>query len=121
MTTTIIDTATATAGGQIRAAGTLLAILTAHAALPTPDVRLQLLDAPEPHYMAWGVNISLHDGLDQFEQWRAALGLDPAAVDSKQAVHGTTAWLTVSGTHSGVPIALYGFFELPEPADSDGK
>lgn len=109
-------TTIATAGtGQIDAAGALLAILTAHTTLPTPLVELRELRAPGLPW-AWGVRITLHDGLDQFERWRAALGLDPAAVNHKHSYGGTLAWLIVTGMLHGVPVELVGYYDLPEPA-----
>ncbi|WP_369183775.1 hypothetical protein [Streptomyces sp. Y1] len=106
-----IDSATA----QVDAAGALLAILTAHPNLPAPDVRLASMKVPGTHDWTWGLNIALHSRLDQFEQWRAALGLDPAGVEHLQ--HGTTAWLTVTGTHSGAPVVLYGYYDLRSDAE----
>ncbi|MFJ6616994.1 hypothetical protein ACIQOW_05340 [Kitasatospora sp. NPDC091335] len=112
--TTSIET-TAVASDQVSAASALLAILTAHPSLPAPDVQLKVTSAPGTYDWTWGLYIALHYGLGQFEQWRAALGLDPATVEQKQ--HGMTAWLIATGTHSGVPVELYGFY----PHDTDDE
>lgn len=113
MTTSIV--ATAVASDQVSAVGALLAILTAHPGLPAPDVHMKLMTLPGTYEWTWGLYVALHDGLGQFERWRAALGLDPATVEQKQ--HGTTAWLIATGTHCGVPVELYGFY----PHDTDDE
>ncbi|MEU9074337.1 hypothetical protein [Kitasatospora sp. NPDC048538] len=115
--TTAETTTTATAGGQADAARALLALLTTNPDLPTPNAGLHELRTSGRPWM-WGVRLALHDGLDQFEQWRAALDLDPAAVDQKWQLGGTLAWLIARGTAYGVPIELVGYYELPEPADT---
>ncbi|WP_431680140.1 hypothetical protein [Kitasatospora sp. KL5] len=99
---------TTTTSDQIRAAGALMSLLTALPHLPAPNVQLEHLKVPGTPEYAWGINVSLHHGLDHFEQWRQALGLDPADVDHQH--HATTAWLTVTGTHSGVPLVLHGYY-----------
>ncbi|MFD8080728.1 hypothetical protein ACFV4F_03400 [Kitasatospora sp. NPDC059722] len=103
-----------TAAEQIKAAGTLMSLLTAHAHLRAPAVQLELQIVPGTYNIAWGLGISLHDGVDYFEQWRAALSLDPADVELKQL--GQTHWLTVTGMHTGIPVQLSGFFTL-DPGD----
>ncbi|MFD5437045.1 hypothetical protein ACFWJ4_33460 [Kitasatospora sp. NPDC127067] len=96
-------------------AGALLALLTAHANLPAPDVHVKMTAVPGTYEWTWGLYVALHDGLDQFEQWRAALDLDPATIEPKH--HGTTAWLVATGTHCGVPVELYGFY--PHTTDDE--
>ncbi|MFE2412466.1 hypothetical protein ACFXDE_29370 [Kitasatospora sp. NPDC059408] len=103
-----------TAADQIKAAGTLMSLLTAHAHLRAPAVQLELQIVPGTYTFVWGLSISLHDGVDYFEQWRQALGLDPAGVELKQ--RGETSWLTVTGMHAGIPVSLSGFFTL-DPGD----
>ncbi|MFG3051372.1 hypothetical protein ACGFZP_10565 [Kitasatospora sp. NPDC048239] len=114
MTTT--ENAT-TVTGQLSAAGALLAILSAHADLPTPTAGLKQFFRPgtDIPWGAWGVTLSLHRGLDAFEQWREALGLDPATTDTGEC--DTTHWLTAHGTRHGVPVEVNGFYNLP---DTDG-
>ncbi|MEU8512525.1 hypothetical protein AB0C76_13145 [Kitasatospora sp. NPDC048722] len=107
-----------TAGAQINAAGVLLSLLSAHSALPTATVELQYLRVPGTHDFRWGLEVALHNGLDHFEQWRQALGIDPGIIDHDTAVAGTLAWLTATITHSGVPVKLIGFYYQPEPATS---
>lgn len=101
-------TTTDTSADQINAAGVLLAILTAHRDLPAPDVHMKVMAVPGTYEWTWGLYIALHDGLNQFEQWRTALDLDPATVERKH--HGATAWLVATGTHCGAPVELYGFY-----------
>ncbi|MFF7452897.1 hypothetical protein [Kitasatospora sp. NPDC008115] len=112
--TTSTDTTLTT---QIDAAGALLAILSTHANLPTPDAGLRRFFEPDTDipWGAWGVTLSLHRDLDKFEQWREALDLDPSTVDNGGC--DTTHWLTVHGTSHGVPIEVNGFYSLP---DTDG-
>ncbi|MFJ8626248.1 hypothetical protein ACIRD3_25895 [Kitasatospora sp. NPDC093550] len=111
--TTGIET-TAVASNQIRAAA-LLAILTAHTDLPTPTPALHRFLQPgtDIPWGAWGVKLSLHRGLDTFEQWREALGLDPATTDNGE--YGTSRWLTAYGFSHGVPVEVTGFY----PHDTD--
>ncbi|MFJ6772632.1 hypothetical protein ACIQOV_16975 [Kitasatospora sp. NPDC091257] len=102
---------------QIGAASALLTILRAHADLPTPLPALHQflkLSTGIP-WGAWGVQLSLHCGLDAFEQWREALDLDPATTDSGE--NGITRWLTVYGTHQGVPVEVAGFYTLPDTGE----
>ncbi|MFI6849049.1 hypothetical protein OG535_21290 [Kitasatospora sp. NBC_00085] len=108
-----MTTLTTVGTGQIDAAGALLAILSANSTLPAPTAELRELPAHGRPW-TWGVRLALHDGLDQFEQWRAALGLDPAAVDHKKSYGGTLAWLIVTGERYGVPVELVSFYDLPD-------
>nr|BFD92055.1 hypothetical protein KitaXyl93_34150 [Kitasatospora sp. Xyl93] len=112
---------TPAAGNQINAAGALLAILTTHHALPSPAVELREVAVSGPGCWEWGVRIALHNDLAAFEQWRTALGLDPAAVDHKHRRGTTLAWLIVPGLLHGVPVELVGYYTLPEPADAPGE
>ncbi|MFI9327808.1 hypothetical protein ACIGZJ_09710 [Kitasatospora sp. NPDC052868] len=111
MTTT--ENAT-TATGQLSAAGALLAILSAHTDLPTPAAGLHEFLKPGTGipWGAWGVKLSLHGSLTEFEEWREALGLDPATADSGEC--DTTHWLTVYGISHGVPVEVNGFYHLPD-------
>ncbi|MET8546729.1 hypothetical protein ABZW03_39855 [Kitasatospora sp. NPDC004799] len=103
---------------QINAASALLTILSAHADLPTPKPALHQFLQPNTGipWGAWGVQLSLHRGLDTFEQWREALDLDPATTDNGE--NGTTRWLTAYGTHHGVPVEVTGFYTLPDTGDT---
>ncbi|MFE7526166.1 hypothetical protein ACFU7Y_10630 [Kitasatospora sp. NPDC057542] len=112
--TTTTDT-TVLAGEQVNAAGALLALLTSHPNLPAPNIRLNPMQVPGTYEWTWGLHVALHDRLDHFEQWRTALGLAPSAVD--QGHRGNTAWLTVAGAYSGVPIELHGFYRLGPDAE----
>ncbi|MER7773202.1 hypothetical protein [Kitasatospora sp. NPDC096140] len=105
----------ATAADQVNAVGALLAILTAHPDLPTLDIHVKLMTVPGTYEWTWGLYLALHDGLDKFEQWRAALGLDHATVEQKQ--YGTSEWLIATGTHGGTQVELYGFY--PHTADDE--
>ncbi|MFF4821222.1 hypothetical protein ACFY2K_42340 [Kitasatospora sp. NPDC001309] len=102
--------ATASASDQITAAAALLAILAAHTDLPTPTPALHRFLQPgtDIPWGAWGVKLSLHRGLDTFEQWREALGLDPATTDDGE--YGTSRWLTAYGISHGVPVEVTGYY-----------
>ncbi|MFF2352465.1 hypothetical protein ACFVVL_22090 [Kitasatospora sp. NPDC058115] len=117
--TTTTDTRP-TAADQIDAASALLSLLTAHSALPTATIQLQYLRMPGTDDFLWGFEVALHDGLDHFEQWRQALGVDPATVDHGTVVSGTLAWLTAFTTHCGVPVKLTGFYHRPD-TDAPGR
>ncbi|MFG2903944.1 hypothetical protein ACGF13_02575 [Kitasatospora sp. NPDC048286] len=110
-----------TAADQINAAGVLLSLLSAHSALPTATAQLQFLRVPDTHDFLWGLEIALHNGLDHFEQWRQALGIDPGAINHDTAVSGTLAWLTATITHGGVPVKLIGYYYRPEPATTEAS
>ncbi|MFF2616389.1 hypothetical protein [Kitasatospora sp. NPDC058046] len=108
--TTDTDTDThGIAAAQIDAAGALMSLLTAHATLPAPVARLEYLRVPGTHDFAWGLDISLHYGVDQFEQWRQALGIDPAGVGLDTTESGAFGWLSVTTTHAGVPLKVTGY------------
>ena len=100
---------TGIAGEQIGAAGGLLAMLSAFSHLPPIDPALHRFAA------GWGVRVSIHNGLTAFERWREALALDPDDVDHKQ--RGTLAWLTGTGTWSGVRVELVGYYDLPDTTE----
>ncbi|MFI8457652.1 hypothetical protein [Kitasatospora sp. NPDC085464] len=107
------------AADQINAAGVLLSLLSAHSTLPTAIVQLQYLRVPDTHDFTWGLDVELHNGLDHFEQWRQALGVDPRIIDHDTAVSGTLAWLTATITHGGVPVKLIGYYYQSEPAATE--
>ncbi|WP_406093219.1 hypothetical protein [Kitasatospora purpeofusca] len=113
--TTTAEIHIATATGQVSAAGALLAILSAHRTLPTPAAELveTRLSGGD---LAWGVRLSLHNGLDHFEQWRTTLCLPAADVDHRHSRSSTLAWLIVTGTVHGVPVELVGYYH---PAATD--
>lgn len=108
-------TTTDTNADQVNAAGALLAILTTHPSLPAARVQLQPMPVPGTYEWAWGLYVALQDDLSEFEQWRQALRLDPVRVEHKH--HDTSAWLTVTGTHSSVPVALLGFYAFDTDAE----
>ncbi|MET8545227.1 hypothetical protein ABZW03_32000 [Kitasatospora sp. NPDC004799] len=118
MTTT---TDTTTAGAQINAVGSLLALFTAHPDLPAPRITSERVvtderDASGDLLLTEGMTLAFHDAtsLADFEQWRQRLGLDPAGVGL--ATTGRFAWLDVTTTCTGTPIRLVGYFTLPETA-----
>ncbi|WP_406112776.1 hypothetical protein [Kitasatospora purpeofusca] len=106
-----------TASGLINAAGALMAALSAHANLPVPRVTSEEVvsaerDASGDLVLVWGLCFGFHrdNALSDFEQWRQALGVDPATVD-----HGSTgphAWLSAATTYAGVPLTLTGYYTL---------
>ncbi|MFG2823088.1 hypothetical protein ACGFX4_27100 [Kitasatospora sp. NPDC048365] len=104
-----------TAAEQVNPAGALLAMVTAFSHLPAPELHIERLPPAEGGgEFVWGINVSLHDSLSHFEQWRAALGLDPAAVEAH--LDGATNWLNVFGTWGGIRVRLTGFFTFHDPA-----
>lgn len=108
-----------TAGDLIGAAGTALALLTAHSALPAPDVAFRWVARPDGATLppGWGVRMSLHQDMPAFEQWRCALGIDPAAIESKRS--GALGWLTATVTYGAGALELIGFYNLPAEADAE--
>lgn len=58
------------------------------------------------------LEISVHDGLDVFEAWRVALGLDVPVVRDRQK----TWWVSVDGVVADVPVRLTGFASEAEVA-----
>ncbi|MFF2626014.1 hypothetical protein ACFVUN_09620 [Kitasatospora griseola] len=104
-------------GAQTNAAGALLAMVTAFPHLPAPGLRLEILPPGKAGgTYAWGVNVSIHDGLGHFEQWRAALGLAPDTVTA-HLEDDFTNWLEVSGAWSGVPVQVIGYFRFADPGE----
>lgn len=104
---------------QINAAGALLAILTAHPALPTPLVEVRELWQPDGP-PEWGLRIALHSSLSDFERWRAALGIDTADIDHRASPGRELTWLIVTARLYGVPVELIGFHDTNEP-DEPGR
>jgi len=106
---------TRTAEEQINAARALVTMAAVFRHLPAPAPRLERLPrgASGAEYR-WGVTLALHDSLNHFEQWREALGLDPADVGACLDDDYTN-WLEVSGTWAGVPVQLLGYFRFQDP------
>ncbi|MFB7663962.1 hypothetical protein ACFC1R_08440 [Kitasatospora sp. NPDC056138] len=119
-------TDTTTAGAQINAAGALLALFTAHPGLPASRITSERVvtgerDASAALVRTWGLALGFHrdTALADFEQWRQALGLDPAGVDLETT--GSLAWLSVTTTYAGTPLTLVGYFNLPKSAMGDER
>ncbi|MFJ9693282.1 hypothetical protein [Kitasatospora sp. NPDC101183] len=115
-----------TAADQINAAGALLALLTTHSGLPAPRVTSECVvtgerDVSGTLLLTWGLTLAFHrdSALAAFEQWRQALGVDPAVVDHETT--GTLAWLDATTTYAGTPIRLVGYFTLPEAATGEER
>ncbi|MEV0191875.1 hypothetical protein AB0I39_25485 [Kitasatospora purpeofusca] len=109
-----------TASDLFSAAGALMAALHAHADLPAPRITSEQVVADERDasgnlVLTWGLAFGFHrdTALSDFEQWRQALGADPAAVD--HASTGTHAWLIVDTAYAGVPLTLTGHYTLAQP------
>ncbi|MEW1907237.1 hypothetical protein AB0442_02115 [Kitasatospora sp. NPDC085895] len=97
---------TPTTSDQIRAAGTLLALLTAFADLPAADICLR---QPDPSAdTGWGVRVDIHAGLAHFEQWREALAVPTETIDHRETTH--LAWLRTTAEFAGVPVELIGYY-----------
>jgi hypothetical protein len=102
---------TGTTQEQVSAAGALLAILTQYADLPAAQLELPRFVGDSPFGLVWGVRVSVHDNLSDFERWRERLGFDPAGVEQHQ--RGAHGWLVVKGTYAGIRVELVGFYDLP--------
>lgn len=101
---------------QIPTAEALARLLTAHAHLPAADLRVgQWLSNDGP---GTKLQVSLHQGLSDFEPWRVALGLDPRAVEFVQ--DSGCAWLNVAGTWQGMTLSLTAF-GTPLPLITDTR
>ncbi|GAA4859651.1 hypothetical protein [Kitasatospora terrestris] len=110
---------TRTAAEQINAARVLVTMAAVFRDLPAPAPRLERLPkSASSAEFTWGVSLALHDGLGHFEQWREALGLDPAAVRASLDEDYTN-WLEVSGEWSGVPVQVIGYFRFTDPAPAE--
>jgi hypothetical protein len=65
------------------------------------------------------LKLSFHDGLDDFEVWREALGIAPEAV-----IHGTqsndrTRVLKTTADFAGAVLELTGYAEITDPATAE--
>jgi hypothetical protein len=83
--------------------------------LPAPHLRLPELVTSDGH-LATGIRIEVHGGSADFEQWRAALGISPKALDFRDF----TTFTTVGGfgRYDSVAVQLVGFLPpLPSHAD----
>ncbi|SCE55982.1 hypothetical protein GA0115234_11212 [Streptomyces sp. DvalAA-43] len=69
------------------------------------------------------VELSIHDGLGQFEAWRAALGVAPAqVVRGTQCGGGPLMWLHADTVVDGVTIHLVGYgYVLADRADNPAE
>ncbi|GAA2810056.1 hypothetical protein GCM10010441_38360 [Kitasatospora paracochleata] len=106
---------TGTAAEQINAARAMVTMALAFSHFPAPELRLDRLpQTRDGSEYVWGVSVSLHDSLSHFEQWREALGLDPADVEAH--LKGSTHWLNILGTWGGIRVRLTGFFTFHDPA-----
>jgi hypothetical protein len=70
--------------------------------LPAADINLSPITPDE-------LTISLHDDLDGFEQWRAALGIPAGDVDHQQRPRSSHMTLKVVTTFAGARVELVGF------------
>ncbi|MEU9498223.1 hypothetical protein [Streptomyces sp. NPDC048196] len=59
------------------------------------------------HHSPERIEISVHDGLDRFEQWREALGIPTAALNYRTSVTGMH--IRSSTTWNGIEIQLTGY------------
>ncbi|WP_052847421.1 hypothetical protein [Streptomyces avicenniae] len=99
---------TETFTGQSPAVTALAAMLAAFGDLPPVSVGLSR------HYPG-RLDLSLHNDLAAFEEWRAALGLDLAGVEL------VADWLTVTGTWGGAEVKLTGHgVTVPATAEPAG-
>ncbi|MFE3601832.1 hypothetical protein [Streptomyces sp. NPDC059142] len=62
------------------------------------------------------LTVSFYDGLAAFETWRAALGIDPAAVEYAEQSGGRTRVLSVLADYAGARVELVGYTTHPDHA-----
>ncbi|MFF9118354.1 hypothetical protein ACF09Y_22590 [Streptomyces massasporeus] len=93
--------------------------MTTLAELSTPLALFRLLVADHPHLPAPHVGVSphrpdclalsVHGGLDKFEAWREALGIDPLTVRRNTQSGDTTLVLSGSATIADARVELVGY------------
>ncbi|MEV7722652.1 hypothetical protein [Streptomyces sp. NPDC088184] len=82
--------------------------------LPAVEVRVSRIGAPR-------VELSVHEGLGQFEVWRSALGIGHAdVVRGTECGGGPLMWLSADAVVDGVTVHLVGYghgrrYEVIEP------
>ncbi|WP_406508411.1 hypothetical protein [Streptomyces sp. NBC_00212] len=59
------------------------------------------------------VELSFHDDLPGFEAWRAALGIDPDAVELRPQEQGRTWCLLARADYAGADVRLFGYAAIP--------
>ncbi|MFF7453058.1 hypothetical protein [Kitasatospora sp. NPDC008115] len=69
-------------------------------------------DASGDLVLVWGLCFGFHrdTALSDFEQWRQALVVAPAAVEHSST--GPHAWLSAATTYAGTPLTLTGYYTL---------
>ncbi|MFE6868531.1 hypothetical protein ACFVFS_18435 [Kitasatospora sp. NPDC057692] len=92
------------------AAHLLMMLLAEHGHLPQPEFEVHEYEsdtgAPD-----WGVCLVVNDSLAVFEQWRAALDLDPGNIAYRACHHG--ACMSAIGEIDGVPVELFAAADVP--------
>ncbi|WP_042365982.1 hypothetical protein [Streptacidiphilus neutrinimicus] len=91
-------------GDQADAARALLALMTQFPELPAASFDLGRYHSPD-------LTINVHNDPAGFEQWRAALDLDPQNSIGKP--HNTFYAVEVPGEFAGVRLELVGYLPLP--------
>lgn len=90
-------------------------ILTALPHLPAADIEVGMVSLPEG--LVLGLDIHLpHGHLADFEAWREALNLDPAAVVWRHPVAASYQVLRVDGEYAGVVVVLRAYAPCVEVA-----
>ncbi|QIY63104.1 hypothetical protein HEP85_17495 [Streptomyces sp. RPA4-2] len=86
-------------------------------ALDFPDLPAPVVDvsAIYPDRLSLSFHPS-QGGFTGFEAWRAALGIDPSAVDFHVQCDHRTAVMTAQTEYGGANVALTGFTEVPAGA-----
>ncbi|MFE9886815.1 hypothetical protein [Streptomyces scopuliridis] len=85
-----------------------------HPGLPAADVQVS------PIYPTL-LRIALHDNFADFEAWREALHIDPAAVGHRTQGDGTTAVLKARAEFAGADVEIVGYgpnLGAAEPGDT---
>lgn len=87
---------------QFPALGALAQMTAAFGHLPAADINISPLTPDE-------VTISVHDDLDGFERWRAALGIATADIDHQQRPGRSHMTLKAVATFGGATVELVGY------------
>ncbi|MFJ5259289.1 hypothetical protein ACIQAC_02260 [Streptomyces sp. NPDC088387] len=61
------------------------------------------------------LQLSLHEGLMEFEEWREALGVAPDAVTYREQSGGRTRVLRASASYGGADLELIGYGDVCTP------
>ncbi|MEU0844291.1 hypothetical protein ABZ370_33115 [Streptomyces sp. NPDC005962] len=67
------------------------------------------------------LELSLHDGLNNFEAWREALGITPDAVNYGEQSGGRTRVLSLATDYAGAELHLIAYADIPDLAPAERR